>query len=57
MHLWAPNRRPVQVTSDLASFWKTTYPELRRALMRRYPKHHWPEDPTDAKATRFARNA
>ena len=57
MQLWSPNRRPVQVTSDLASFWKTTYPELRRALMRRYPKHHWPEDPSDAKATRFARNA
>ncbi len=57
MQLWAPNRRPVQVTSDLASFWKNTYPELRRSLMRRYPKHHWPSDPTDAKATRFARNA
>ncbi len=57
VQLWAPNRRPVQVTSDLASFWSTTYPELRRSLMRRYPKHHWPEDPTDAKATRFARNA
>jgi len=57
IHLWAPNRRPVQVTSDLASFWRTTYPELRRSLMRRYPKHYWPEDPTDAKATRFARHA
>ncbi|MBM4357147.1 MAG: ATP-dependent helicase HrpB [Deltaproteobacteria bacterium] len=57
VQLWAPNRRPVQVTSDLASFWRTTYPELRRSLMRRYPRHHWPEDPTDAKATRFARNA
>lgn len=56
IHLWAPNRRPVQVTADLASFWRTTYPELRRSLMRRYPKHYWPEDPTDAKATRFVRN-
>src|SRR5690606_36018705 len=35
--LWAPNRRPIQVTSDLASFWKNHYPELRRQLARRYP--------------------
>lgn len=57
VQLWAPNRRPVQVTADLESFWRSTYPELRRSLMRRYPKHHWPEDPSDAKATRFARNS
>ena len=39
--LLAPNGRPVQVTSDLASFWTTAYPELRKALKARYPKHEW----------------
>ncbi|MEX1369409.1 MAG: ATP-dependent helicase HrpB [Nannocystaceae bacterium] len=48
LHLLAPNRRAVQVTTDLAGFWERHYPELRRALMRRYPKHSWPEDPTTA---------
>ncbi len=46
LHLLAPNKRAVQVTTDLAGFWKRHYPELRRALSRRYPKHAWPEDPT-----------
>jgi ATP-dependent helicase HrpB len=46
VHLLAPNYRAVQVTSDLAGFWKREYPELRRALSRRYPRHYWPEDPT-----------
>ncbi|HEX2917488.1 MAG TPA: ATP-dependent helicase HrpB [Edaphobacter sp.] len=45
IHLLAPNQRAVQTTSDLAGFWERLYPELRRALMRRYPKHHWPECP------------
>ncbi len=45
LHLLAPNRRAVQVTTDLAGFWQRHYPELRRQLMRRYPKHAWPEDP------------
>ncbi len=45
LHLLAPNQRPVQVTGDLPGFWQRHYPELRRALMRRYPKHGWPEDP------------
>ena len=43
--LLAPNQRPVQVTTDLQSFWKNLYPQLRRELGRRYPKHSWPEDP------------
>ena len=43
IHLLAPNHRPVQVTSDLESFWKNHYPKLRPALSRRYPKHFWPE--------------
>jgi ATP-dependent helicase HrpB len=45
MHLLAPNQRPVQVTSDLAGFWERHYPGIRRELMRRYPRHRWPEDP------------
>jgi ATP-dependent helicase HrpB len=45
VHLLAPNRRPVQVTSDLAGFWERLYPQVRRELSRRYPKHKWPESP------------
>ena len=45
LHLLAPNQRPVQVTQDLTGFWQRHYPDLRRQLMRRYPKHAWPEDP------------
>lgn len=48
LHLLAPNQRPVQVTTDLDGFWERHYPELRRTLMRRYPKHAWPEDPRTA---------
>jgi ATP-dependent helicase HrpB len=45
VHLLAPNQRPVQTTTDLAGFWARLYPEVRRELMRRYPKHSWPERP------------
>jgi ATP-dependent helicase HrpB len=45
MHLLSPAKRPVQVTSDLAGFWKNHYPQIRRELGRRYPKQKWPEDP------------
>jgi ATP-dependent helicase HrpB len=45
VHLLAPNRRPVQVTTDLAGFWERLYPQVRRELSRRYPKHKWPEKP------------
>lgn len=45
MEILAPNQRPVQRTQDLANFWKTLYPELRKELKRRYPKHDWPEVP------------
>ena len=45
VRLLAPNQRPVQTTTDLAGFWKGLYPELRRQLSRRYPKHAWPENP------------
>ncbi len=45
LHLLAPNHRPVQTTTDLAGFWSRLYPQVRRELMRRYPRHLWPEDP------------
>ena len=48
LHLLAPNRRAVQVTTDLRSFWSRHYGPLRRELMRRYPRHAWPEDPLAA---------
>jgi len=44
LHLLAPNQRAVQVTTDLAGFWERHYPGIRRELMRRYPRHSWPED-------------
>jgi ATP-dependent RNA helicase HrpB len=46
LHLLAPNERPLETTQDLAGFWATRYPALREQLVRRYPKHAWPEDPT-----------
>jgi ATP-dependent helicase HrpB len=45
VHLLAPSQRPVQTTTDLAGFWERLYPQVRRELSRRYPKHAWPEDP------------
>ena len=45
VHLLAPNQRAVQTTTDLAGFWERLYPQVRRELMRRYPRHEWPEKP------------
>jgi ATP-dependent helicase HrpB len=45
VHLLAPNQRPVQTTSDLAGFWERLYPQVRKELSRRYPRHAWPERP------------
>jgi len=52
IHLLSPARRPVQVTRDLANFWKTTYFEVRKDLKGRYPRHPWPDNPLEAVATR-----
>lgn len=48
LHLLAPNMRPQQITQDLESFWANTYPEVKKELQGRYPKHAWPEDPWNA---------
>ncbi len=45
VRLLAPNQRPVQMTSDLAGFWQRLYPQVRKELSRRYPRHAWPENP------------
>jgi ATP-dependent helicase HrpB len=55
LHLLAPNYRPQQVTDDLASFWANTYPQVRKELRARYPKHAWPEDPWSATPERRPR--
>jgi ATP-dependent helicase HrpB len=55
LHLLSPARRPVQVTRDLASFWRSGYAEVRKELRARYPKHAWPEDPLTAEPLRGAK--
>jgi ATP-dependent helicase HrpB len=52
LHLLGPNYRTQQITTDLASFWQNGYPEVKKELRRRYPKHAWPDDPLAAPATR-----
>ncbi|WP_329476694.1 ATP-dependent helicase HrpB [Kribbella sp. NBC_01484] len=52
LHLLSPARRPVAITSDLASFWKQGYPQVRADLRARYPRHPWPEDPLTAIPTK-----
>lgn len=52
LHLLSPAQRPVQVTRDLAGFWRSSYFDVRKDLRARYPKHPWPEDPASAEPTR-----
>ena len=52
MELLSPGYKPVQLTSDLGSFWQNTYFEVRGELRRRYPKHYWPDNPLEAEAVR-----
>jgi len=55
LHLLSPAQRPVQVTQDLAGFWKGSYAEVKKDMKGRYPKHYWPDDPLQAEPTRRAK--
>ncbi len=51
IHLLSPARRPIQITRDLVGFWNSSYSDVKKELKGRYPKHFWPDDPSQAQAT------
>ena len=52
LHLLSPAQRPIQITQDLAAFWQGSYHEVKKDMKGRYPKHHWPDNPLEAEATK-----
>jgi len=55
LHLLSPARRPLQITQDLAGFWRSSYQDVKKEMKGRYPKHPWPDDPLSAEATRHTK--
>ncbi|WP_415354972.1 ATP-dependent helicase HrpB [Halioglobus sp. Uisw_031] len=55
IHLLSPGQQPLQITQDLAGFWRSSYHDVKREMKGRYPKHPWPDDPLVAVATRYTK--
>jgi ATP-dependent helicase HrpB len=55
LHLLSPAQRPLQITQDLAGFWKNSYSEVKKEMKGRYPRHPWPENPEQALPTKYTK--